>query len=514
LRIVAVVGLTAAILYTAISLPGWFRGHALFGSVAADGAFVGLDLFATASLVAVLFGRRPLSYARLRSIESLLFGLYMALYAVFIFVPTRGGALAKYEPLSWAGGWAVGSALSLPGFAAVVTYGLFIPNSWRRCAIAAGSMALLPLVVSAAAIGLMGRNFDGGLLAAYFGTMTIWMVLAVALAVSGAHRITALRREAFEARRLGQYELGRRLGAGGMGEVYLAEHRLLRRPCAVKLIRPERCGDPVSLSRFEREVRATATLTHPNTVQIYDYGRAEDGTFYYAMEFLPGMTLEQLVGRFGPLPPARAIHLLRQVCGALCEAHAAGLVHRDIKPSNIVICERGGRRDVAKLLDFGLVLATGVRGSDGAPEGGIVGTPAYMAPEQAAGLELLDARADLYGLGAVGYFLLTGDPPFQREGLGRVLAAHRSEPATFPDRLAGALPADVKAVVLRCLEKDPARRYPDAGSVERALAACSCAESWTMDEADDWWRENAPDVCLHPDPTLPQTALVRDEDGP
>jgi hypothetical protein len=154
LRIVAIVGLTAAILYIGISLPGWFRGQALFGSLAADAAFIGLDLFATASLVALLYGRRALSYARLRSVESLLFGLYMALYAVFIFVPTSGGALEKYEPLGWAGGWAVGSALSLPGFAAVVTYGLFIPNTWRRCAIAAGSMALLPLVVSAAAIGL------------------------------------------------------------------------------------------------------------------------------------------------------------------------------------------------------------------------------------------------------------------------------------------------------------------------------------------------------------------------
>jgi serine/threonine-protein kinase len=399
--------------------------------------------------------------------------------------------------------------LSLPGFAAVVMYGLFIPNTWRRCAITAGSMALLPLVVSAAAIGSLGRHPDSGLLGAYFGNMTLWMALAAALAVSGSHRITALRREAFEARRLGQYELGRRLGTGGMGEVYLAEHRLLRRPCAVKLIRPERCGDPVSLGRFEREVRATATLTHPNTVQIYDYGRAEDGTFYYAMEYLPGMTLEEFVGRYGPMAPARAIHLLRQVCGALSEAHATGLIHRDIKPGNIVICERGRRRDVAKLLDFGLVLAAGA-----AAENGIAGTPAYMAPEQAAGPDRLDARADLYRLGAVAYFLLTGGPPFPGGGLGRVLAAHRSEPATFPDRLAGALPADVQAVVLRCLEKDAARRYPDASSLERALAACACAGSWTMDEADAWWREHGPDGVPDPDPTQPRTDLLREGDGP
>ena len=182
----------------------------------------------------------------------------------------------------------------------------------------------------------------------------ILLILAVGSAF-GARTISRLRRQVAEARQLGQYRLRRRIGAGGMGEVYLAEHQLLKRPCALKLIRPEDVADPKALERFEREVRLTATLSHPNTVEIYDYGRTEDGTYYYVMEYLPGLSLAELVERHGPLPPGRAVYLLRQVCLALREAHAAGLIHRDIKPSNIFAARRGGMDDVAKLLDFGLV---------------------------------------------------------------------------------------------------------------------------------------------------------------
>ena len=182
----------------------------------------------------------------------------------------------------------------------------------------------------------------------------ILLMLAVG-STFGARTMSRLRRQVAEARQLGQYRLRRRLGAGGMGEVYLAEHQLLKRPCAVKLIRTDDATDPQALARFEDEVRLTATLSHPNTVEIYDYGRAEDGTYYYVMEYLPGLSLAELVERYGPLPPARVVYLLRQVCGALREAHAAGLIHRDIKPSNIIAARRGGIDDVAKLLDFGLV---------------------------------------------------------------------------------------------------------------------------------------------------------------
>src|SRR5262249_55129696 len=193
-------------------------------------------------------------------------------------------------------------------------------------------------------------------------------------------------------------------------------HRLLKRPCALKLIRPDSVADPRSVLRFEREVRLTARLSHPNTVEIYDYGRTEDGTYYYVMEYLPGLNLTELVQRHGPLPPGRVVYLLRQVCGSLREAHAAGLIHRDIKPSNIFASRRGGVDDVAKLLDFGLVLplaqldATPLSG-----EGRVLGTPLFLSPEQAKGDGELDGRSDLYALGAVAYYLLTGHPPFDEE---------------------------------------------------------------------------------------------------
>jgi serine/threonine-protein kinase len=274
-----------------------------------------------------------------------------------------------------------------------------------------------------------------------------------------------------------------------MGEVYLAEHVLLRRPCAVKLIRPDRITDANHRRRFEREVQATATLTHPNTVQLFDYGHAEDGTFYYAMEYLPGLNLEELVGRHGPLPPERAVHVLRQVCGALHEAHAAGLIHRDLKPSNIITCRRGGLHDVAKLLDFGLVRSYGAEGGADhlTQEGAIAGTPAYMSPEQADGKKDLGAGSDIYSLGAVAYFLLTGQPPFMRPTPLQTLIAHLRDEAVPPDQLRADVPADLQAVVLRCLEKDPARRFAGARSLDKALAACHAAGLWTEERAAGWW---------------------------
>jgi serine/threonine-protein kinase len=256
--------------------------------------------------------------------------------------------------------------------------------------------------------------------------------------------------------------------------VYLAEHSLLRRPCAIKLIRPERAGDPATLKRFEREVQAMAALTHPNTAEVYDYGHAADGTFYYVMEYLPGPSLEELIKQHGPLPPERAVHLLRQVCAALQEAHAAGLVHRDVKPGNVLVCERGGLADVAKLLDFGLVRGHGLDSDDAklTQQGAIAGTPAYMSPEQAAGREDVDGRSDIYSLGAVAYFLLTGQPPFVRGSAVQTLAAHLGEPVVPPDRLRADVPADLQAVVLRCLEKEPARRFARAADLAEALAGC------------------------------------------
>jgi serine/threonine protein kinase len=263
-----------------------------------------------------------------------------------------------------------------------------------------------------------------------------------------------------------------------MGEVFLAEHVMLRRPCAIKLIRPERTGDPKNLLRFEREVQTTATLTHPNTVQIFDYGHAADGTFYYVMEYLPGLNLEELVKRDGPLRPSRAIHFLKQICGALKEAHGRGLIHRDIKPGNVMVCERGGIRDVAKLLDFGLVLlaVTETDGEKLTQDGTVTGTPAYLSPEQAGGQETVDARSDIYSLGALAYYLLTGQPPFANRSGVKMLAAHIYEAPALLSARQRDVPADLEAVVLRCLAKEPSDRFPDAPSLEEAFSSC-CAAS-------------------------------------
>jgi serine/threonine-protein kinase len=277
-----------------------------------------------------------------------------------------------------------------------------------------------------------------------------------------------------------------------MGEVYLAEHTLLRRPCAVKLMRPTGADGEKQVARFEREVQATATLTHPNTVEIYDYGRAEDGTFYYAMEYLPGLTLDQLTEGQGPLPPARVIHLLRQVCGALREAHGVGLIHRDVKPANIIVCNRGGVHDVVKLVDFGLVagIEPGAGGRKLTQDGAIAGTPEYMSPEQAEGAARLDGRSDVYSLGAVGYFLLTGRPPFRKATALQLLFAHVHEPVPPLAEARPGIPADLEGVVLRCLEKDRERRFLDVASLDQALAGCQRGGPWTEGQAADWWQHH------------------------
>jgi eukaryotic-like serine/threonine-protein kinase len=237
--------------------------------------------------------------------------------------------------------------------------------------------------------------------------------------------INTLRTEAYRAKQLGQYKLKRLIGSGGMGDVYLAEHQLMKRPCAIKVIRAEKAGDPKVLARFEREVQATAKLSHWNSIDIFDYGRADDGTFYYVMEFLPGMNLAELIRRYGPMPASRVIHLVRQACDALQEAHEVGLVHRDIKPANIFAAVRGGQYDVAKLLDFGLAKPVANLEEDQiTQEGTITGSPLYMSPEQAVGDREPDARSDIYAMGAVIYYLLTGKPPFDDERPMKVLIAH------------------------------------------------------------------------------------------
>jgi serine/threonine-protein kinase len=428
-------------------------------------------------LATVLWFRRSLSILQLRHIELALVGVLLTEIGLGFFADLFWDHELR-EPLA-AGDHALfhyASSWSLPFFALIVGYGTLVPSTGRRCATVVTAIAIVPLAIAVAAgvrEGVIERN---DYLLSFLLQMTLWMAAGAGIAAYGAHRLDILRQEASHARQLGQYRLVRPLGSGGMGEVFLAEHVLLRRPCAVKVIHPKMAGDQETLRRFEDEARVTAGLTHPNTVQIFDYGTSEDGTFYCAMEYLPGWNLEQLVMREGPVEPGRALDLLRQVCGALSEAHRVGLIHRDIKPSNIIVCERGGVRDVAKLLDFGLVQGAG----KGDPQPGTFGgTPSYASPEQAQGRGLVDARSDIYSLGAVAYFLLTGKPPFVRPSMLETLAAHAKDPVPPPRQLQPALSPALERVVLQCLEKDPSRRFQTVDALEAALERCKSHQAAT-----------------------------------
>ncbi len=289
--------------------------------------------------------------------------------------------------------------------------------------------------------------------------------------------------------RVGPYRLLRKLDEGGAGEIFLAEHEPLRRPCALKIVPPD---DAEAAARFDREVLAAAQLSHPNTVAIFDSGRTADGAAYCAMEYLPGLCVADIVRRCGPMPPSRAVHLGRQVCGALAEAHGLGLVHRDLSPANVFVAVLGGRCDVAKVLDFGAVGGPAAdRAHDPAAGGRVAGTPEYVAPEQAVAGLPVDGRADVYGLGALLYFMVTGRPPFERATPAAVLEAQVAEPVVPPRERAADIPADLEAVILRCLAKRPDDRYPDARAVAAALGGCGCAAEWDDRRAEAWWLEQA-----------------------
>jgi serine/threonine-protein kinase len=319
-------------------------------------------------------------------------------------------------------------------------------------------------------------------------------VLVVAASVI-AHVVTRLGQQVANARELGSYQLGELLGRGGMGEVYRATHRLLARPAAIKLVRPEMIGAGtteearMALLRFRREAEVVARLRSPHTVALFDFGITEDRTFYLVMELLDGLDLESLVQQEGPLPPPRAVHVLRQVCESLEEAHAIGLVHRDIKPANIHLGRVGLRHDFVKVLDFGIVKSVAesdVTQTQPTTEGLALGTPGYMAPEMALGAPL-DGRADIYALGCVAYYLLTGRPVFAgSKGLQILVKRLTEDPPPLSSASASAIPAALERAVMECLARDPADR-PTAGELSRSLSAVRL-NAWTNEDAARWWQ--------------------------
>lgn len=295
-----------------------------------------------------------------------------------------------------------------------------------------------------------------------------------------------------KARQLGQYRLTEKIGEGGMGSVYKAHHTLLRRETALKLLPPDK-ADAFTIQRFEQEVQLTCTLTHPNTIQVFDYGHTPDGIFYYAMELLDGLNLSDLVTRYGPQPEERVIHILREVCGSLAEAHGRGLIHRDIKPANVFLCDRGGVPDSVKVLDFGLVRHFGPTATEAnLPEfvgaDGIVGTPNFIAPEAIENPDSADARSDIYSVGVLAYFLLTGQYIFEGDTIAEVCRHHLHDTPDTPSQRTGkSLDPLLEALVMRCLAKDPAARPQSAAELSAALAQCTAASRWTPERRAAWW---------------------------
>ncbi len=329
---------------------------------------------------------------------------------------------------------------------------------------------------------------------------SLWSpAFAVAVAYAGSRVVHGMSVDLANAQRMGSYQLDSLLGSGGMGEVWLAKHQLLARPAAVKLINPDSlASNPetqrVAVARFEREAQATASLRSPHTIQLYDFGTAQSGSFYYVMEYLNGLDLEELVKRFGPIPPARLVNLLLQACDSLGEAHECGLIHRDIKPANIYVCRYGRHSDFVKVLDFGLVKSDNDRDEEVnlTAEGTVSGTPAFVSPEQVLG-DPTDARTDIYSLGCTAYWALTGSYVFQGKSAMATVMMHVNTPPTPPSSCdVQPITQELDRVVMACLEKDPAKRPQDVDQLAALLSTCINGDTWSQNSAWEWWNTHLP----------------------
>jgi eukaryotic-like serine/threonine-protein kinase len=377
----------------------------------------------------------------------------------------------------------------------VMLFSVAVPAP-TRVAVIVAALSLATVPASYALNTRLGMNVPlGG--DQFFVNLVFPYLVVLLMAYGGVRVVSRLGAAVRQARELGSYRLVERLGRGGMGEVWRAEHRLLARPAAIKLIRPEVLGanDPEArrllMRRFEREAQATAMMRSMHTIELYDFGVSDDGTFYHVMELLGGYDLHALVGRFGPVPAERVVHLLRQVCDSLGEAHEAGLIHRDIKPANIYACRYGREVDVVKVLDFGLVkhVQAPEPGADLVTAGQLAGgTPAFMAPEQALGEDRVDARSDLYAVGCVAYWLLTGTLVFEGATPLETIVMHVHAQPELPSRRADLpIPPQLEALVLTCLAKDPAARPATADELGARLAAVPLERPWTPERAREWW---------------------------
>jgi eukaryotic-like serine/threonine-protein kinase len=442
---------------------------------------------------------------KLWAIDALFLSVCFALWRV-----TRRGELAPTTLLAidvggtlvgslilFVGGWGL-PAYFRPYFYQLIAVTLFlafraaiVPSTARRTAIL-GAVPVASIV--AYAYFFYAHHYvteEAPRPGVYAGFVASLGVAWVAVTAIVSHTLFGLRQTVLEVMQLGQYTLEEKIGEGGMGVVYRATHAMLRRPAAIKLLLPDR-AQPRDLARFEREVQQTSRLAHPNTISIFDYGRSAEGVFYYVMEYLDGFDLEKLVAWEGPLAPARAIHVLLQASGALAEAHALGLIHRDIKPANIVLTERADESDVVKVVDFGLVKTLDRTTDDVAVTNAntITGTPMYLAPEAITSPDEVDARSDLYALGAVGYYLLTGQHVFEGATVVEVCSKHLLETPIAPSkRLGRSLPQDVEALVVACLAKRREDRPASAQAMRAALLVCADASSYDVGAGRAWWRE-------------------------